>query len=130
MPNHQNVMIYCEIVEGQLAAITKELLGGARRLADELGEELVAVFIGDNVIEPAGEATAYGADRVYVVDIDNQRVQVFDSDGNYVTAFGELGTADGQFARPLAICVDPSGAVYVVDEALSRVQKFVPTSGE
>jgi electron transfer flavoprotein alpha subunit len=68
MTNYQDVMIYGEIAEGHLAPITKELLGGARRLADELGEESVAVFMGDNVIGPAGEATAHGADRVYVVD--------------------------------------------------------------
>lgn len=68
MANHRNVMIYGEIVEGQLASITKELLGGARQLADELGEELVAVFVGHNVTERAGEAAAFGADRVCVVD--------------------------------------------------------------
>jgi electron transfer flavoprotein alpha subunit len=68
MSNNRNVMIYGEIVEGQLTSITKELLSGARHLADELDEELVAVFIGHRVAEPAGEAAAFGADRVVVVD--------------------------------------------------------------
>jgi electron transfer flavoprotein alpha subunit len=68
MSDNKNIMIYGEIVDGKLSAITKELLGGARKLADELGEELHAVFIGNKVAESAGEACAFGADRVYVAD--------------------------------------------------------------
>jgi electron transfer flavoprotein alpha subunit len=61
-------MVYGEIVEGQLSGITKELIGGARLLTDELDEELVAVFIGNGVTEPSCEAFAFGADRVFVMD--------------------------------------------------------------
>jgi electron transfer flavoprotein alpha subunit len=68
MAEYKNVMIYGEIVEGKLGAITKELLGGGRKLADELGEGLSAVFMGDHVTEPAREAINFGADKVYVVD--------------------------------------------------------------
>ena len=49
MADNKNVMIYGEMIEGKLGAITKELLGGGRKLADELGEELCAVFIGDHI---------------------------------------------------------------------------------
>ena len=68
MTEYKHIIVYGEIIEGQLGSITKELLGGARRLADELGEELHALFIGDHVTEPAREAIAFGADRVCVVD--------------------------------------------------------------
>jgi electron transfer flavoprotein alpha subunit len=68
MADYKNIMIYGEIVEGELAAITKELLGGGRRLADELSEQLLAIFVGDKIAEPAREALAFGADKVYVVD--------------------------------------------------------------
>ena len=41
MANYKNVMIFGEIIEGKLGAITKELLGGGRKLADDLGESSV-----------------------------------------------------------------------------------------
>ena len=45
----KDVMIYGEVIDGQLTATTKELLGGARLLASALGEELVAVFVGGEI---------------------------------------------------------------------------------
>ncbi len=68
MSGHKHILVYGEIIEGQLGSITKELLGGARTLADELGEEVSVLFIGDGVTEPAREALAFGADSVCVVD--------------------------------------------------------------
>ncbi|MGD0659369.1 MAG: electron transfer flavoprotein subunit alpha/FixB family protein [Syntrophorhabdales bacterium] len=64
----KDVMIYGEVIDGQLTATTKELLGGARLLASALGEELVAVFVGGGITGPAHEARAFGASRVFAVD--------------------------------------------------------------
>jgi len=61
-------MIYGEVTEGKLATITAELLGCGRKLADDLGEELYAALIGNDVSDTANEAIAFGADKVYVVD--------------------------------------------------------------
>jgi len=61
-------MIYCEVTEGKLAAITTELLGCGRKLANDLGEELCAALIGSEVSDIANEAIAFGADKVYVVN--------------------------------------------------------------
>ena len=68
MSDYKGVMVFCEIVEGKLAAIATELLGCGRRLADDLGEELSAVLIGSGVSGLAEEAIASGADKAYVVD--------------------------------------------------------------
>jgi len=65
---HKGVMIYGEVTEGKLATITAELLGCGRKLADDLGEELYAALIGNDVSDTANEAIAFGADKVYVVD--------------------------------------------------------------
>jgi len=78
MPDYKNVMVFGEITEGKLGAITKELLGGGRKLADDLGEELCAVFIGDHISEPAREAITFGADKVWVVD--NPRLTYYQTD--------------------------------------------------
>ncbi|MFH1723767.1 MAG: PKD domain-containing protein [Elusimicrobiota bacterium] len=54
------------------------------------------------------------------------RVQKFDSDGNFITKWGSFS---GSFSYPIGIGVDPSGNVYVSEINGRRVQKF-SSSGE
>ncbi len=68
MAEYKGVMIYGEVIEGKLSAIATELLGCGRKLADSLGQELSVVLVGSGVGSLAQEATAFGADKVYVVD--------------------------------------------------------------
>ena len=68
MAEYKGVMVHCEVAEGKLLAIATELLGGGRKLADDLGDELCAAVVGSNVTGLAQEAIAFGADKVYVVD--------------------------------------------------------------
>jgi len=68
MAEYKGVMIYGEVTQGKLAAITTELLGCGRKLADDLGQELYAVLAGSDISSLAQEAIAFGADKVYVVD--------------------------------------------------------------
>jgi electron transfer flavoprotein alpha subunit len=68
MTEYKGIMTYCEITEGKLPSISKEVLGCARRLADDSGQELCAVLVGCEVGSVAQEAIALGADKAYVVD--------------------------------------------------------------
>jgi len=68
MAGKTGVMVFCEINDGNLAAIATEGLGIGRKLADGLGQELAAAVVGNNIGECAQEAISYGADRVLVVD--------------------------------------------------------------
>lgn len=68
MAEYKGVLVFGEVAEGKLAAITSELLGGGRKLAQELGEGLSAVLLGSGVKGLANEAIAFGADKVYVID--------------------------------------------------------------
>ncbi len=68
MDNHKGILVLGEITEGQLAAITMELLGAGRKLAEESGEELSILLMGSKAGSLAQEAISYGADNVYVAD--------------------------------------------------------------
>ena len=68
MDNHKGVLVCGEIVEGKLAPITIELLGVGRKLANELGEELITLLMGSKAGGLGKEAIAYGADKVYVAE--------------------------------------------------------------
>ncbi len=64
--------------------------------------------------------------RLYVVDGANFRIQVFESDGTYVSSFGDIGRRSGQFVRPKGIAIDPSGMIYVTDASHGNFQIFDP----
>ena len=68
MSEYKEVMIYGEVTEGKLSAMTTELLGCGRKMADDLGQEISAVLVGSGVSGLAQEAISFGADKVYVVD--------------------------------------------------------------
>ena len=68
MAEYKGIMAFCEATEGRLASTATELLGGGRKLANDLGQELSAVLVGSGTSKLAQEAIAFGADKVYVVD--------------------------------------------------------------
>jgi len=64
--------------------------------------------------------------NLYVTDTLNDRVEVFDADGNFLRAFGKNGDGAGEFARPKGIAIDNDGHVWVADAMLNRIQVFTP----
>lgn len=54
--------------------------------------------------------------NVYVTDTLNNRVEIFDADGNFISLFGKHGDGPGCFARPKGIAVDGDGHIWVADE--------------
>ena len=64
--------------------------------------------------------------NVYVVDTDNNRIQKFDQNGNFITMWGTTGSNNGQFAYPARIAIDNSDNIYVSEYVNSRIQKFGP----
>lgn len=60
----------------------------------------------------------------YVADTGNQRVQRFDAERTFVSAWGSFGTDDGQFVSPSVLAVAGDGSVYVLDDARGDVQRF------
>jgi DNA-binding beta-propeller fold protein YncE len=65
-------------------------------------------------------------DKLYIVDRDNNRIQVFDKNGTYLFKWGEEGEGDGEFTLPYGLDVDKEGNVWVADRGNNRIQKFDP----
>jgi len=63
-------------------------------------------------------------DKLYIIDRDNQRVQVFDKNGTFLFKWGEEGDRDGEFKLPYGLDVDREGNVWVADRSNNNIQKF------
>jgi electron transfer flavoprotein alpha subunit len=66
MAENKGILVVGEIEEGELASITKELLGGARQIADSTKEEVNLLLIGEKASSLVQEAITSGADKVYL----------------------------------------------------------------
>ncbi len=62
--------------------------------------------------------------NLYVTDTLNNRVEIFDADGEFVSLFGRHGDGPGDFARPKGIAIDGDGHIWVADEMTDRLQAF------
>jgi sugar lactone lactonase YvrE len=63
-------------------------------------------------------------DNLYIVDSGNHRVQKFDSEGNFITTWGQQGSMGGEFEHAEGIAVDSQDNVYVTDSRNHNIQKF------
>ncbi|MFB5615101.1 MAG: fibronectin type III domain-containing protein, partial [Candidatus Nitrosomaritimum yanchengensis] len=113
---------------------------GSNKLADnicfvdEFGE------VGDNDGEfksPSGLALDEANDLLYIVDTDNERIQIIDVDGNcsgsneltddvcFEDEFGQAGDDEGEFDVPMALVLDTAGnLLFVADTGNNRIQLF------
>jgi electron transfer flavoprotein alpha subunit/NAD-dependent dihydropyrimidine dehydrogenase PreA subunit len=66
---YKGVFVFCEQKNGVLQSITYEMLGEGRKLADQLGVELVGVLMGSNIKALSSQIAERGADKVLVVDV-------------------------------------------------------------
>ena len=89
-----------------------------------------------SVLTPEGEKirtfgklnNAYGVtvdkdDNIYVVELNNHRVNKFSSDGEFVAVVGSQGSGNLQFSCPLGICYNRrDNNLYVADQSNHRIQ--------
>ena len=67
-PDEAVAAIVAEQRDGKIMKVSYELVGKARELADDLGQDVVAVLMGSGVEAVAGDLAKAGADKVIVVD--------------------------------------------------------------
>jgi DNA-binding beta-propeller fold protein YncE len=62
---------------------------------------------------------------VYVADTANNRIQVFSSNGTFISKWGGYGRTEEMMRFPKGVTVDSSsGNVYVADTANNRISGF------
>ena len=62
--------------------------------------------------------------NLYVCDTLNNRIEIFDADGKFISTFGKAGDGPGYFARPKGVTIDADGHIWVADGMQDRVQVF------
>ncbi len=75
-------------------------------------------------LSPASGIAETPEGDLVVVDDFNHRVQIYDSQHNLKTTFGNKGKQEGQFLYPKGVAVDREGNIYVADSWNHRIQKF------
>ncbi len=73
---------------------------------------------------PRHVAVDKNLEHVYVVDSKNNRIQKFDTNGNFVKSIGKLGSNIGEFNLPTTIEIDSKNNFIVNERGNERIQKF------
>lgn len=68
LSNYKGVFVYIEQRNNEIQNVSLELLGKGRKIAEELGVELIAGLPGHQVEKHAKLLVAYGADKVILMD--------------------------------------------------------------
>ena len=61
---------------------------------------------------------------MYIAELSNHRIQKLSTKGEFISKFGQNGSADGQLSSPRGICLDPNGMIFVGDYSNNRVCVF------
>lgn len=90
----QNVLAIAEQIEGVFRKVTFEALSEGRRIADQLGGELNALVLGDNIENIAKELGQFGADRIIVAENSALSEYLPDAYGNVIADVIDKETPD------------------------------------
>jgi len=61
--------------------------------------------------------------ELFVADLENYRIQVFDLDGNFLRQFGTHGNSINQFSKPIDVYAYDS-QIFVVDQYQALILVF------
>jgi electron transfer flavoprotein alpha subunit len=78
------VLVIAEQIEGVFRKVTFEALSEGRRIADQLGCELNALVLGDNIENISKELEQFGADRIIVAENSALSEYLPDAYGNVI----------------------------------------------
>jgi len=98
----KGVWIVAEVRDGAYRKVSFEIASAARKLADELGDEVCAVLCGSGIEGKAAELGKYGVDKVYVAD--NAALDPYTTDA-HATAVAKIVKEKGPAILLLAASV-------------------------
>ena len=114
---YKGVYIFIEQKSKEIQNVSLELLGRGRGLADTLGEELVAIFLGDKIKDQCQNLISAGADRV--IYVDDSRLD------KYLTEpYAQALSAIAEFEKPNIILI---GATSTGRDLAPRVSARLST---
>lgn len=64
--------------------------------------------------------------KLFVADMYNSRIQVFDADGKFLYKFGERGDQVWQFEYPKDLAFDNEGNLYIIDSRKATILTYTP----
>ncbi|MCS4455024.1 electron transfer flavoprotein subunit alpha [Clostridium botulinum] len=114
---YKGVWVYAEQRQGELTPVVIELLGEGKKLANEIGTDLSAILLGDNVGSLAEELIKYGANKVYVAD--DKKLENYTTDA-YTTV---ISNAIDQY-KPESVLF---GATHIGRDLAPRIAARVDT---
>lgn len=104
--------------DGDTVTAAKQQIWGARNGTGQEGSGFGEFEMPEGIAVDA-------AGNVWIAEINGNRVQKFDEDGDILLVLGgNQGSANGQFIFPNDVAVDAAGNVYVADAGNERIQKF------
>jgi DNA-binding beta-propeller fold protein YncE len=118
----QNRVLYvADVEQDQVLVYDADTLKLLRRIGT--GGQKHALTTPGDFGRPGGVAVDHEG-NLYVADTLNNRVEIFDGDGKFISTFGKAGDGPGYFSRPKGVAIDGDGHIWVVDGMEDRVQVF------
>ena len=120
--DNENRLLYVADVElDQVLVYDADTLNSIRKIGTT-GHNHELTTPGD-FAKPVGVAVD-SEGNLYVADTMNNRIEIFDADGQFIKEFGKAGDGPGYFARPKGIAIDADDHIWVADGMQDRVQVF------
>jgi len=118
----ENRLLYvADVNQDQVLVYDADTLKLKRRMGT--GGQKHALTTPGDFARPGGLAVD-SEGNLYVADTLNNRIEIFDGDGKFISTFGKAGDGPGYFARPKGVAIDSDNHIWVVDGMQDRVQVF------
>lgn len=112
-----------DIYENSLAACTQFSSVGLSGAFDSWGG-----VVSTAQFQAPFDVVVDSADKAYVSDTGNHRIQVLNTSGTQVTTFGSSGSTNGKFRSPQGLAINTAGQLVVADTYNNRIQ-LLTTAG-
>lgn len=112
----ENTFVVSDIKRGEVVAASFD---GKERFTMPMPGDKTRV----GSVRPTG--VTVGLNRIFVTDVERNRILIFDRGGKYIRSFGKPGNKPGELSYPNGVAVDNSAKrIYVADSNNRRIQVF------